>query len=113
MKRIALLFILCPFFAAHADLTQTTLRVGSPQGTYNSYANGTFITQVRVEVRNAGEMPAKNIRVVSSLPNGKVATLQGPSELGPNKSATYLGMVFDPVKTKGGMSARASCANCR
>ena len=98
--------------AAAAGERQTSLDVGTPQGSFVQSQAGPRLSSVQVEVRNSGEAPAKNVSVRVTMPSGQRLPLRGPRTLPPRQSAVYSAASHKIVEGSPEISAEAECNNC-
>lgn len=94
---------------------RTRLRAGVPRGVWEERGPaGAVLLSCKVEVLNAGETDAHDVKVSVVTPLGQIVDLPGPETLPKNSRAEYSNEnieVFAP--TKGRLSVRSDCANCR
>lgn len=91
-------------------LTRLRLK-GKPEGLYETHTLRR-LKEVRVQVRNVGDVVARDVQVVATLPGGKQVTLVGARDVARGESAYYEVKLDEVVLVTGEITARVTCENC-
>ena len=93
-------------------VVKTRLRASTPNGTFSTSRGATRLTRVEIEVRNVGDVMAKEIKVSVDVPGSGTYPAYGASELAPHSSSIYIARPSVYIVKKGRLKATADCGNC-
>ena len=91
----------------------TTLRAGVPSYVLSGRSGQREVRYVSVQVRNIGDIAAKDIVVSLPAAQGLSFPLRGPKKLGPRASAVYVSTVRVPSGVTLRGYAVIMCSSCR
>ena len=91
----------------------TTLRAGVPSYVLSGRSGQREVRYVSVQVRNIGDIAAKDIVVSLPAAQGLTFSLRGPKKLAPRASAVYVSTVRVPSGVTLRGHAVITCSSCR
>lgn len=100
-------------FVVLAQSELTTLRAAPAVALWDISAKGLSIRQLRVAIRNVGELEAQKISVSIVTADGLSVHLSGPRELAPHQLQNYTYRSPIRVMRAGKLTIVCSCKNCR
>jgi hypothetical protein len=91
---------------------KTRLRVvKQPKGTW-VYGKSVKLSAIEVNIRNVGDVDAKDVKVEVETAGGNVFLMIGPTELEAYTNQTYTATPSVTVDRVGKLRATATCSNC-